>query len=60
MPGVLVFERRPDGSVAHFYSQSAMMGDATARGMDLLSPTWQFVDLTPEGRGDFFPAKSYN
>jgi predicted dithiol-disulfide oxidoreductase (DUF899 family) len=29
------------------------------RGMDLLSPFWSFLDLTPEGRGDFFPKRSY-
>ena len=30
------------------------------RGMDLLSPIWHFLDLTPEGRGDYFPAKQYD
>jgi predicted dithiol-disulfide oxidoreductase (DUF899 family) len=58
-PGVSVFERKADGSVTHFYSQSAFLGEAGYRGMDLLSPIWHFLDLTPEGRGDFFPAKSY-
>jgi predicted dithiol-disulfide oxidoreductase (DUF899 family) len=27
--------------------------------MDLLSPFWSFLDLTPEGRGDFLPKRSY-
>jgi predicted dithiol-disulfide oxidoreductase (DUF899 family) len=58
-PGISVFERQGDGSVTHFYSQSAFLGEAGFRGMDLLSPIWHFLDLTPEGRGDFFPAKSY-
>jgi predicted dithiol-disulfide oxidoreductase (DUF899 family) len=28
--------------------------------MDLLSPFWSFLDLTPEGRGDFMPKRSYS
>ncbi len=58
IPGVSVFERKPDGTVAHFYSQSAMMGDM-GRGMDLLSPVWNYMDLTPEGRADWFPGLDY-
>ena len=54
-PGVSVFRLRPDGQVLHFYSGNAMMGNGHYRGMDLLSPFWNFLDLTPEGRGDFFP-----
>ena len=59
IPGVSVFERKPDGRIAHFYSQSAMMGDA-GRGMDLLSPVWNYMDLTPEGRADWFPGLDYD
>jgi predicted dithiol-disulfide oxidoreductase (DUF899 family) len=58
IPGVSVFERQPDGRITHFYSQSAMMGDA-GRGMDLLSPVWNYMDLTPEGRADWFPGLDY-
>ena len=54
-PGVSVFVREADGSLRHFYSQSALMGDDKGRGMDLLSPVWSYLDLTPEGRGDWFP-----
>jgi len=28
--------------------------------MDLLSPFWHFLDLTPEGRGDFMPQRAYD
>ena len=42
-----------------FYSQSADLGPDGFRGMDLLNPLWHFFDATPEGRGDFFPSKSY-
>jgi len=59
-PGASVFLRNPDGSLVHSYSQSAILGAGELRGMDLLSPLWHFLDLTPEGRGDWFPAKSYS
>lgn len=58
-PGVSIFERHADGRVSHFYSQSALLGAEGFRGMDLLSPIWHFLDLLPEGRGDFFPSRSY-
>ena len=59
MPGVSIFRREPDGRILHAYSGCAMMGDGHFRGMDLLSPFWSFLDLTPEGRGDFFPSLQY-
>jgi predicted dithiol-disulfide oxidoreductase (DUF899 family) len=58
-PGVSVFARTAAGEPAHFYSQCAFFGDRGFRGMDLLSPLWHYLDLTPEGRGDFFPSKRY-
>ena len=58
-PGVSVYTRNPDGSVIHFYSQCAFFEERGFRGMDLLSPLWHYLDLTPEGRGDFFPKKDY-
>ena len=58
-PGVSVFLRRRDGTIVHTYSQCAFLGEAGFRGMDLLSPLWHYLDLTPEGRGDFMPSKSY-
>jgi predicted dithiol-disulfide oxidoreductase (DUF899 family) len=27
--------------------------------MDLLSPVWNFFDLTPDGRGDWMPSLVY-
>jgi predicted dithiol-disulfide oxidoreductase (DUF899 family) len=57
--GVSVFTRRPDGALVHFYSQSAWYGGQEFRGMDLLSPVWNFFDLTPDGRGDFMPSRRY-
>jgi len=29
------------------------------RGLDLLTPVWNFLDLTPEGRGDWSPGVQY-
>jgi len=58
-PGVSVFRLGADGRPRHFYTQCAMMAEGHWRGMDLLSPVWSFLDLTPEGRGDWMPKRSY-
>ena len=58
-PGASVFRRDPVGHLVHTYSVCAMFGPGQLRGMDLLSPFWSFLDLTPEGRGDFLPKRSY-
>ena len=58
-PGVSVFTLADDGVPRHFYTGEALMTPEHFRGMDLLSPVWNFLDLTPEGRGDFFPRLSY-
>jgi predicted dithiol-disulfide oxidoreductase (DUF899 family) len=58
-PGVSIFERDAEGRVHHFYSGGARLSPEHFRGMDLLSPFWSFLDLTPDGRGDFMPKKSY-
>lgn len=57
-PGVSVFEMK-DGTPHHFYSGNAQIDAEHWRGMDLLSPVWHFMDLTPQGRGDFMPQHSY-
>ncbi len=57
-PGVSVYERAEDGTLRHFYSSRAF-GPEGGRMMDLLSPVWNYFDLTPEGRGEFFPSKDY-
>ncbi len=58
-PGVSVFVLAEDGAVRHFYTGSALMTPDHFRGMDLLSPVWNLLDLTPQGRGDFFPRLAY-
>jgi predicted dithiol-disulfide oxidoreductase (DUF899 family) len=59
-PGLSVFKRLQDGSVRHFYSASAQMTDQVRlRGIDLLSPVWNLLDLTPDGRGQWDPKLKY-
>ncbi|MBF6557836.1 MAG: DUF899 family protein [Acidimicrobiales bacterium] len=57
---VSVFTLGGDGSVLHGYSKGAQMADGRReRGIDLLSPVWNLLDLTPNGRGDWYPSLSY-
>ena len=57
-PMVSVLVRDGDG-VRHFYSQPANFVDGTERGIDLLSPVWNVLDLLPRGRGDWYAANTY-
>lgn len=59
MPGVSVFTRGGDGTVRHYYTGGAMMGDDNYNGMDMLNPVWNLLDLLPEGRGDWMPGLAY-
>ena len=57
---ISVFTRDRDGSVRHFYSAHPRMADdIDQRGLDLLSPVWNVLDLTPQGRDDWYPELSY-
>ncbi|MFI5635415.1 DUF899 family protein [Streptomyces sp. NPDC051664] len=57
---VSVFTRDSDGSVRHFYSAHPRMSDdIDQRGIDLLSPVWHILDLTRQGRGNWFAELSY-
>ena len=60
LPGVSVFVRTDQG-VRHFYSCSAILDDKFTqfRGLDLLSPLWHLMDLTPAGRSSWMPSVSY-
>jgi predicted dithiol-disulfide oxidoreductase (DUF899 family) len=51
--------RREGDELFHFYSANADMNEHGQRGIDLLSPVWNLFDLTPEGRGDWYPSLSY-
>ena len=54
-PGLSVFSRASDGTLRHFYSGSAIMREGEYRGMDLYTPVWNLLDVTPNGRGDWLP-----
>ncbi|TVL93108.1 DUF899 family protein [Streptomyces sp. SAJ15] len=57
---VSVFARDGDGATRHFYSvHPRMADDIDERGIDLLSPVWHLLDLTRQGRDDWYPAVSY-
>jgi predicted dithiol-disulfide oxidoreductase (DUF899 family) len=57
---VSVFTRDPDGGVRHFYTtRPSMAEDVHERGIDLLTPVWSMLDLTPEGRGEWYPELAY-
>ncbi len=57
---ISVFTRDRDGTLRHLYSKGAQMADdRRERGIDLLSPVWHLLDLTPNGRGDWYPSLSY-
>src|SRR3954447_26651044 len=52
---ISVFTRDSNGSVRHFYSaHPRMSSEIQERGIDLLSPIWHVLDLTPQGRGDWY------
>jgi predicted dithiol-disulfide oxidoreductase (DUF899 family) len=57
---VSVFTRGRDGVLRHSYSaHPSMADDVRERGIDLLSPIWNVLDLTPKGRGDWYAKLSY-
>ena len=57
---ISVFTRGADGTVYHLYSKGAQMADdRRERGIDLLSPVWHLLDLTPHGRDDWYPSLKY-
>lgn len=59
LPGLSVFVRNDDGTLRHFYSVSAVMGTDEYRGIDLLTPVWNLLDLLPTGRGNWMPSREY-
>lgn len=57
---VSVFTKDNDGTVRHFYSAHPRMApEIKERGIDLLAPVWNFMDLTPQGRGNWYASLSY-
>jgi predicted dithiol-disulfide oxidoreductase (DUF899 family) len=59
-PLVSVFTRDPDGTLRATYSGSASLSEErNERGIDLLCATWNLLDLTPFGRGDWYASLDY-
>ena len=57
---VSVFTRDAKGTIRHFYSAHPRMApDIQERGIDLLAPIWHFMDLTPQGRGNWYASLAY-
>jgi predicted dithiol-disulfide oxidoreductase (DUF899 family) len=57
---VSVFTRAADGTLRHFYTaHPSLAGDVKERGLDLLCPVYNILDLTPEGRGDWYATLDY-
>ena len=57
---VSVFIRDANGAVRHFYTAHPRMApDIQERGIDLLTPIWHFMDLTPQGRGNWYTSLDY-
>jgi hypothetical protein len=46
---------RADGMVSRRYTIGADFDAQNNRGIDPYSPVWNLFDLTPAGRGDWFP-----
>jgi predicted dithiol-disulfide oxidoreductase (DUF899 family) len=57
---VSVLTRDGDGALRHFYTAHPMMApDIKERGIDLLCPVYNVLDLTPQGRGDWYASFKY-
>jgi predicted dithiol-disulfide oxidoreductase (DUF899 family) len=57
---ISVFSRANDGTLRHVYSAHPRMAmDVKERGIDLLSPIWHMLDLTPQGRGNWYAKLEY-
>lgn len=57
---VSVFTKDADGTVRHCYTAHPRVApDRKERGIDLLAPVWHFMDLTPQGRGEWYPSLAY-
>ena len=55
-----VFTKDSDGAIRHFYSAHPMMSkDIKERGIDLLTPVYNALDLTPQGRGTWYASLNY-
>jgi len=57
---ISVFTRDKDGTLRHFYSGHPWLAeDIRERGIDELTPIWNVLDLTPQGRGSWYASLKY-
>jgi predicted dithiol-disulfide oxidoreductase (DUF899 family) len=57
---VSVFTRDDTGTLRHFYTaHPAFSNEVKERGLDLLCPVYNLLDLTPEGRGAWYASFDY-
>jgi predicted dithiol-disulfide oxidoreductase (DUF899 family) len=57
---VSVFTRDSVGTLRHFYTaHPSMAEDIKERGLDLLCPVYNVLDLTPQGRGNWYASFDY-
>lgn len=57
---ISVFTRDSSGTLRHFYSGHPWLADdINQRGIDRLTPVYNMLDLTPQGRDDWFADLSY-
>jgi predicted dithiol-disulfide oxidoreductase (DUF899 family) len=55
-----VFTRDGDGTLRHFYTTHPRMSEEIdQRGIDLLTPVYNMLDLIPQGRSDWYAHLSY-
>jgi predicted dithiol-disulfide oxidoreductase (DUF899 family) len=55
-----VFTRDADGRIRHFYTVHPWLSpEVRERGIDRLTPTWNLLDLIPQGRGDWYASLDY-
>lgn len=58
---VSVFTRDKNGTLRHFYTTHPWLAkDIKERGVDLLTPVYNVLDLTPEGRGNWYASLDYS
>jgi predicted dithiol-disulfide oxidoreductase (DUF899 family) len=57
---ISVFTRDGDGALRHVYSAHPWMAeDVRERGIDQLTPVYNMLDLTPQGRGEWYAKLAY-
>jgi predicted dithiol-disulfide oxidoreductase (DUF899 family) len=55
-----VFTKDAEGTVRHFYTQHPRLAqDVNERGIDLFTPVYNLMDVTPRGRGQWYASLGY-